>query len=195
MRRLLLLPLLSLACACAAVRTPAGVGVVDPPLVIPQAPLPETTDHSFNRARIEADLLFSARQRFGEALVRRAIAAPAFLFSKHYPGMLPPPPPDAGPDWKYPEPPAAMLFQENGIWLVATAQGVRQARSDKLSELQAILANLAFWGEPENPEVGCTDSGASLFMLKVPQRPRITRRGVCGGGPNGERLVFVALEA
>ena len=58
---------------------PAPVTVTDPPLVIPQAPLPEPTDHAFNRARVEADLLFSARQRYGETLVRRAIAAPAFL--------------------------------------------------------------------------------------------------------------------
>ena len=88
-----------------------------------------------------------------------------------------------------------MLFRENGQWLVATPQGVRQIRGDKLSELETILANPAFWAEPENPQAGCTDSGASLFLLKVHDRPRITRRGVCGGGPNGERLVFLALEA
>ena len=185
--------LLSLAlAACAPV---APVAVADPPLVIPQSPPPQSIEAGFNRAEVESNLLASARARYGEALVRRAIAAPAFLFTQHYPGMLPPPPPDSGPDWRYPEPPVAMLFRENGQWLAATPAGVRPARPDKLSEIEAILTDPAFWAEPEYAQPGCTDAGASLLMLKMPDRPRITRRSACGATQRGEHLVFRALEA
>jgi hypothetical protein len=188
--RLLVAPLLALS-ACAPV---APVQRVDPPLVIPTSPPPETVA-GFDRATTESNLLASARERYGEALVRRAIAAPSFLFTKHYRGMMPPPPPDAGPGYRYPHPPVSMLFREGGEWLAATPDGVRQARPDKVAEIEAILANPAFWAEPEYTQPGCTDAGASLLMLKLPQRARITRRGVCGTAQLGENLVFRALEA
>jgi len=191
-RTLLLLPLLA---ACGPVQPTTPVTTAEPPLVIPQGAPPESVGPHFDRAGVETNLLASARQRFGEALVQRAIAAPAFLFTKHYRGMAPPPPPDAGPDWKYPEPPVAMLFMEHGVWMAADAGGVRQARPDKVSEIDAILSNPAFGAEPDFPAPGCTDSGASLLMVKLPARPRQTRRGVCGAGQHGEHLVFRALEA
>ena len=189
--RLLLFPLLMLA-ACAPVRP---VRTADAPLTIPTTPAPESINPGFDKAAVEADLLASARQRYGEALVRRAIAAPAFLLTKHYPGMMPPPPPDAGPNWRYPEPPVSMLFREGDGWLAVTPEGVRPARPDKLVEIEAIIADTAFWAEPEYAEPGCTDAGASLLMLKLPDRPRVTRRSSCGATQEGERLVFRALEA
>lgn len=181
--------------ACTTPQSPQNVASADPPLVIPQSPPPESIQPGFNRATVEAILLASARARYGEALVRRAIAAPAFLFTKHYPGMMPPPPPGAGPDWRYPEPPVAMLFRENGQWLAARAEGLRAAKPDKVGEIEAILADPAFWAEPEYAEPGCTDAGASLLMLKLPDRARITRRSACGATQRGEHLVFRALEA
>ena len=95
----MLLVFLPLA-ACTPPQPVRTIAPVDRPLVIPQSPPPESIQPGFNRAEVEANLLASARARYGELLVRRAIAAPAFLFTKHYPGMLPPPPPGAGPDWR-----------------------------------------------------------------------------------------------
>lgn len=143
----------------------------------------------------EQDLLWSALQRFGEPLVRRALAADTYIFAKHYPGMLPPPPPGAGAGWKYPEPPTAVLFVENGTWVTATSAGVRQARPDKIQEIRKLLSAGKIWAEPVWAPPGCTDAGAGLLLLKVPGRPEIVRSASCGATEGSEALVFRALEA
>jgi hypothetical protein len=162
---------------------------------LPSGPPPEQIDIRFSRQRTEQDLLWGAKQRFGEAMVRRALAAPAYIFAKHYAGMLPPPPPDAGPDWKYPEPPVAMLMRENGQWVVATQEGFRLARPDKLVEIEATLRDPAFWSEPEWAPPGCTDAGASLLLARIPGRPEVVRSATCGSTGRSELLVFRSLEA
>jgi hypothetical protein len=143
----------------------------------------------------EQDLLWSAQQLFGEQLVRRALAADAYIFAKHYQGMLPPPPPNAGPDWNYPEPPTAVLFMERGTWLAATRNGVGQARADKVRQIDEILSSGKVWSEPVWAPPGCTDAGASLLLLKVPRRREVVRSASCGAAGGSEALVFRALEA
>jgi hypothetical protein len=147
------------------------------------------------RETTEQDLLWSGQQLFGEALVRRALASDTYIFAKHYPGMLPPPPPGAGPDWKYPEPPTAILFMENGTWLTATTAGVRQARPDKVEEIRQLLSEEKFWSEPVWARPGCTDAGASLLMLKIHGHPEVVRSASCGATGGSEVIVFRALEA
>ena len=147
------------------------------------------------RQTSEQDLLWSAKQLFGEQLVHRALAAPIYIFAKHYPGMLPPPPPGAGPDWKYPEPPTAVVFVENGMWLTATSNGVRQARPDKVREIQQLLSSQTFLKEPVWAPPACTDAGASLLLLKMVRHPEIVRSASCGATGGSEALVFRALEA
>jgi hypothetical protein len=147
------------------------------------------------RQTSEQDLLWSARQRFGDQLIRRALAADAYIFAKHYQGMLPPPPPGAGPDWKYPDPPTAVLFVENGTWLFALPGGVRQARPDKVRKIREVLSGHKFWNEPVWAPPGCTDAGASLLMLRIPGRPEVVRSASCGATGGSEAIVFRALEA
>jgi len=147
------------------------------------------------RQTSEQDLLWSALQQFGEPIVRRALAADVYIFAKHYQGMLPPPPPGAGLDWKYPDPPTAVLFIENGIWVAATREGVRQARPDKVQEIRQVLLVDKFWNEPVWAPPGCTDAGASLLLLKIPRRPEVVRSASCGASGGSEAIVFRALEA
>lgn len=147
------------------------------------------------RQTTEQDLLWSALKLFGEPLVRRALAADAYIFAKHYPGMLPPPPPDAGPDWKYPEPTTAVLWVEDGSWLAASPQGIRQARADKIQELRQILSSELFWAEPVWAPPRCTDAGASLLLAKIPGRREVVRSATCGGTGQSELLVFRSLES
>lgn len=147
------------------------------------------------RQTTEQDLLWSAQQLFGEPMVRRALAADSYIFAKHYPGMLPPPPPGAGRDWKYPEPPTAVLFVENGTWLTVTREGVRQARPDKIQEVRRILSGQKFWKEPVWAPPGCTDAGSSLLLLKIPGHSEVVRSASCGATDGSETLVFRALEA
>lgn len=143
----------------------------------------------------EQDLLWSARQLYGDTIVRRALSAQSYIVAKHYQGMLPPPPPDAGPDWKYPEPPTALLFEESGTWVVATREGVRQARPDKITEIRKILSKRGFWAEPAWAPPGCTDAGASLLLAKAPGQKEVVRSATCGATGLSELLVFRSLES
>jgi hypothetical protein len=158
--------------------------------VIPAGPPPASIDYGFDRAKIEHDLLATARARFGEGAVRRALAAETYLLAKYYHGRSPPPPPGA--ISRPIEPLMGMLVKEGGRWLAATPTGFRQARTEAIGGIETILADRAFWAEPEWGPPGCTHSGASLFMMKAPPRREIVRRGVCGPAPLGERLVFHA---
>ena len=191
MRLFALLPIAFLMSACAA--SPAVAPSAE--RVLPSGPPAEQNDINFIRQTTEQDLLWSAKQRFGEAVVRKALAASAYIFAKHYPGMMLPPPPGAGPGWKYPDPPVAVLFRENGQWLVATADGLRQARSDKIAEVESVLAEDTFWAGPTWAPPGCTDSGGSLLLAKMPGKPEVVRSANCGITGRSETLVFRALEA
>ena len=163
---------------------------VAPPVTASQADNP-----GFAAARVRTDLESTARQRFGDALTDRALAAPTYLLSKHYVGLAPPPIVQPDGSYKYPDPPMAMLIRENGQWLAASAIGFRAAKPDKAAEIDAILAEPAFWAEPAWVQPGCTDAGGSLLMLKVPPRAAIVRQGACGATERTERLVFLGLEA
>jgi len=172
------------------------VAVPDPTTrVIPAGTEPEVLEWGFDRSAIERDLLLAARNRLGEATIRRALAAEGYIFAKFYPGMIPPPPAGAGPDWRPPEFPFALLFQEKGQWLAATRTGARPADPGAVAQIHALLADPAFWRQPQWAKPGCTDAGASLLMLKVAGRPETVRRGACGDTELNERLVSFALRA
>jgi hypothetical protein len=159
--------------------------------VIPAGLPPTSINYGFDPAAIQYDLLTSARARFGEDAVRRALAAETYLLAKHYHGRSPPPPPPGTP-YRPLEPRMGMLVKEGGRWLAATPTGFGPAQAEAVAGIETILADRAFWAEPEWGQPGCTHSGASIFMLKAPRRDEIVRRGVCGPAPLGERLVFHA---
>lgn len=189
MRGLLLLAFLLGAC------TPTVVTPDPATRLLPTGAEPQSLEWNSDRATMERDLLLTARARVGEAMVRRALASNAYIFGKFYPGMLPPPPPDAGPHWRYPDPPFTLLLHENGAWQVATAEGVRPANPEATTEIRRLLADPAFWRQPESAGPGCTDAGASLLLLRIPGRPEILRRGICGETELTERLVSFARRA
>lgn len=186
MRSLLLLPLSALLCACAPVDPAAP-----PARVIPQGAPPESISGEFDRAAIEQNLLATARERFGEAAVRRALAAPIYLFAKVYHGRLPPPQPGAPPY----RPPMALLIHENGQWLAAGAEGFRPASPSVVTSIRSLLNDRAFWSTPDWSPQRCPDAAATLLMLKVPSRREIVRSGNCGDARPTERIVFLALDA
>ena len=183
----------------AALALPACAPTLVPAPSLPATePAAEATNPGFDATRVRTDLESTARQRFGDALTDRALASPNFLFSKHYVGL--PPPPILQPDGSYKErePAMALLVRENGRWLVATADGFRAANPDKAADIDALLADQAFWDEPAWSQPTCTDSGGSLLMLKIaPRAPTtpVVRQGACGATRQTERLVFLALEA
>ena len=127
------------ASACAPVATSTN-----PERVIPGGPAPTVLQAGFDRVGIEHDLLVTARERFGDGTVRRALAAPTYLFAKMYHGMLPPPQPGAPPY----QPPMALLVRENGQWLAAGRDGYRPANASKVAGIEALLADRSFWSTP-----------------------------------------------
>jgi len=158
--------------------------------VIPSGSPPEMLQPGFEPVAVANNLLMSARDRFGESAVRRALSAPAYLFAKHFPGMLPPLPPGASP----PPIPTAMLMREGDRWVAATPDGFRSVLRDKSEAIDAILADRAFWASPDYAPPNCTDAGASLLLVKLPGRPETARRGACGPSQRTEQLAMLALE-
>lgn len=142
-------------------------------------------------AQVEGDLLGTARERYGEAALARALNSSTYLIAKRYVGFPPPPPPGAGADWKPPSP-SALMLKEGGAWLVATTEGWRQARPEVATELNGILAARSFWDEP--PLIpACPDYGSANLLLKMPGHQRMVRSAYCVG--ETDRAVSAALRA
>jgi hypothetical protein len=141
--------------------------------------------------RVREDLLATASDRFGTATLAEARAAPAHLVVKRFVGMAPPPPPGAGADWR-PTPAAALLVRRAEGWMVATGSGWRRADAEAASELDRIIADVAFWSEPAYTPP-CPDFGASLLLLKVPGHNETVRNSMCMS--QASRIVEAALRA
>jgi hypothetical protein len=142
-------------------------------------------------AVVEADLLATARERYGALALQRALAAPTHLIVKRFAGRAPPPPSGAGPGWMPPTP-SALLMRAEGRWLAATLDGWRDADRDAAAEIDAAMASREFWNEPA-ASFPCPDYGASLMLLKAPQRARTVRNSKCPG--ISDRIVQAALRA
>lgn len=130
-------------------------------------------------ASVRADLLATARERYGAAAVERALAAPTHLIVKRFAGMVPPPPPGAGPGWRAPTPTAMLIRDANG-WLAATPDGWRAARAEAAAEVEALLAGTGLWSEPPYTPP-CPDFGSSNALVKVPRRAETVRAALCSG--------------
>ena len=149
----------------------------------------EVLPPGFDAALVRADLLSTARERFGAAAVEAALAAPAHLIVKRFAGLPPPPPPGAGADWRAPTP-SAVLVRDGGIWRTATAEGWRRVQAEAAAELDALLSDAHFWSEPAYVPP-CPDAGASLLLLKLPGRSETVRNSTCTS--LAERVVSAAL--
>ena len=175
---------LALALAgCVAEAPPAD----QPP---PGRPL-ETLPAGARLQQVETDLLDTARKRFGDAALTRALAAPTHLIVKRFVGMAPPPPPGAGADWRPPTP-NALVIREEGKWYAATDGGWRPASEAAIAELEPILASEAFRSESATVPA-CPDFGASNLLLKAPGRARIVRSHQCSSATT--RAIEAAFRA
>ncbi|HEY8593513.1 MAG TPA: hypothetical protein VIL42_11725 [Sphingomicrobium sp.] len=169
---------------------------VDPDAPPPPDPIPsvrpaEVLQPGFDPAFARSDLLATARERFGEAAVQRALASSTYLFAKRFYGMVPPPPPGAGADWRAPTP-TALLIREGGQWLFATADGWRPAKADVAADIDRRIAEARLWSEQAYTPP-CPDFGANLLLLKVPGKAETVRQSLCSGA--AADLVQAALTA
>ena len=180
-KRLILLALAALSGCVAA--EPASVDPDRRPL--------DTLPANARLSEVEADLLATARERYGDARIDRALAMPDHLIVKRFAGMAPPPPPGAGADWRPPTP-SALLTKQSGRWLVATPDGWREANREATAEIDALLATEDFWNESASVPA-CPDFGASNLLLKVPSRARIVRSHQCTSATT--RVIEAAFRA
>jgi hypothetical protein len=169
----------------------AGCMTAAPPAVDDGRRPLETLPAEAGLADVEADLLATARERYGTAALERALAAPTHVIVKRFAGMAPPPPPGAGPDWRPPTP-SAMLIKDEGRWLAATPDGWRAADSAATAEIEAVIASRAFWSEPAT-NLPCPDAGALLLLIKAPSRERTVRISRCTSV--AQQIVLAALRA
>ena len=182
LRHLPLLATLAVA-ACAQPQAPA----LDP---APSRPL-DTQPAGASLTSVRADLLATARERYGAAAVERALAAPTHLIVKRFAGMAPPPPPGAGADWRPPTP-SALLMGEAGRWLAATPDGWRPVDATAGVQIDAMLASPRLWSEDAYTPP-CPDFGSSNVLLKVPGRAETVRSALCSSA--AADLVQAALAA
>jgi len=170
----LILALAATLAACAASQPVMPVAVEQPS----RRPL-EVLQPGFNPVEVRADLLATARDRYGRVAVESVLASPTYLIAKRFQGMAPPPPPGAGQDWRAPTP-SALMIRNGGRWMVATETGWRDAKPEAAAEIDRRLAEARLWSEqPYTPP--CPDYGANLLVLKVPGRPETVRQSLCSG--------------
>ena len=150
-------------------QSPAVAPSIEQPLRVMPAGL--------DAARVRADLIATARTKFGDAAVDRALADPTHLIAKRFAGMVPPPPPGTPADWAPPTPTALLIRTEQG-WMTATESGWRRANAEAAAEIDALLAQSRFWKEPDYTPA-CPDFGSSNLLLKVSRRSETLRIAQC----------------
>ncbi|QNM83276.1 hypothetical protein H8M03_02720 [Sphingomonas sabuli] len=159
--------------ACTTATPPAEPG--PPTIVTADRPL-QVTPGDAALSDVRNDLLVTATDRFGQARLDEALAAPATLIAKRFAGMLPPPPPgETAPAYV---PPAALLMKGADGWLKATATGWTPLKAEQAAELDAVIANPAFWSESASVQA-CPDYGSSQLLLKTPGNPETVRNSQC----------------
>jgi hypothetical protein len=183
-----------LASGAAAVSACTAVGSAPETVATPQTaaarPL-DTLPTETSLTVVRQDLLVTAEERFGAALLDAARKGPTHLIVKRFVGMAPPPPPGADVNW-IPTPAAAMLLRRAEGWMAATRTGWRPANADAAAELDQIIGDPGFWTEPAYTPP-CPDFGASLLLLTAPGEAETVRNSTCMS--NASRLVEAALRA
>ena len=76
--------------------------------------------------------------------------------------------------------------------MVAAAGGWRPASGDASAEIDRVVSDPAFWSEPPL-NLPCPDYGASLLLLKVPDRAETVRKSSCTSA--ADKAVLAALRA
>jgi hypothetical protein len=176
--------LLAALSACA----PAPIEVL-PPVASGPADYVEDLPPDFSAQKVKADLEAAIVERFGAAALKRALSSEAYVLSRHYQGLPPPPTPGAPP----PLPIAAMLILERGVWYRAETGGTFQPlRAAQQQEWLTALADTGPWSEPTYANPTCTDGGATYLIVSLPNRPYLLRAANCAT-PKSERVGLAAI--
>jgi hypothetical protein len=173
------------ACTAAAPTAPPGL----PPVAAGPTDYVEPLPPGFDAMTAKADLEAGVVARFGAAALGRALSSEAYVLSRHYQGMAPPPEPGAPP----PLPIAALLMLERGVWYRADTGGAfKPLTAEQQRQWLAVLADTGPWAEPTYANPTCTDAGATYVIASLPNRPYLLHAANCAT-PKSERLGLAAI--
>jgi hypothetical protein len=149
----------------------------------------ENLPPGFNAHQVKADLEGAIVERFGAAMLKRALSAEAYVLSRHYQGLPQPPRPGGAP----PVPIVALLMFERNVWYRAETGGAfRPLTAAQQQQWLAALADTGPWAEPTFANPTCTDAGATDLIISLPNRPFLLRAANCAT-PKSERLGLAAI--
>jgi hypothetical protein len=149
----------------------------------------ENLPPGFSAQQVKTDLESALVERFGSGALKRALSAEGYVLSRHYQGL----PPPMHPGEAHPQPIAAMLVLEKGVWhRVETGGSFRLLTSAQQQQWLAVLADIGPWAEPTFANPTCTDAGATYLIVSLPNRPFLLRAANCAT-PKSERLGLAAI--
>ena len=149
----------------------------------------ESLPAAFSAQHVKNDLEAAIVERFGSQALKRAHSAEAYVLSRHYQGL--PPPPEPGQASRPPI--AALLLLEEGVWYRAETGGTfSRLSADQQQQWLSALADTGPWSEPSYANPTCTDAGATYLIVSVPNRPYLLHAANCAT-PKSERLGLAAI--
>lgn len=195
---------LLLAAGCTAAPAPEAFPPAEPEPARPAAQQPPVTAErplgpppvdppfsGFSAAAIRDSVERMVAWRFGNEALRLAQAAPSSIMATSHQGL---PRPVQNPDgsWGYDPPGVDAMIRGPGGWTGwAGAERVPVAAA-KAAEIDRILADRAFWAEPDHVPPTCTDAGARRLVIRHQGRVTV-RQQSCGSSGLTGRLWQLAL--
>lgn len=149
----------------------------------------ENLPAGFSAQKVKTELEAAIVERFSAAALKRAQSAEAFVLSRHYHGLPPPPEPGGG----KPLPIAALLMLERGVWYRAVTGGAFEALTQgQQQQWLGALVDPGPWDELTYANPNCTDAGATYLIVSLPNRPFLLRAANCAT-PKSEKLGLAAI--
>ncbi|HEX9933501.1 MAG TPA: hypothetical protein VGB08_11720 [Allosphingosinicella sp.] len=145
---------------------PRGPPPVDPPF------------SGFSPPAIRDSVEWLVAWRLGEEALRLARAAPTSIMVTSHQGL---PRPVQNPDgsWGYEPPGANAMVRGSGGWTGWVGTERRPVSVGRAAEIDRILADRAFWTEPDEVPPTCTDAGARRLVIRHQGRLTV-RQQSCG---------------
>jgi len=155
---------------------PRGAGTADEPRV----PLPpEPPISGFSAAHVREWVARHVAARIGAEAVTLAEAAATSIMVTHHQG-LPRPVRNADGSWGYEPPGANAMVRTADGWTGWSGRERRPVSGARAAEIDRILADPAFWAEPDHVPPTCTDAGARRLVVRHAGRAAV-RQQSCGG--------------
>lgn len=191
MKKLLPILLLS-AAACVARPVPEPSPSAEPSRAEPAQPRPadpprrqppplETGMSGFNADHVREWTERHVEYRLGPEALQDARSAATSIMATHHQGL---PRPVQNPDgsWGYEPPGANAMVRTSTGWSGWSGAERRAVAAARAAEIDRILADRAFWAEPDYVPPTCTDAGARRLVIRHAGRTTARQQSCSGQG-------------